>query len=298
MRQDKRGRAVEAASQSDKPSEFSIRPLRAGLLCALLAAGFFVFAAPAVRRAQAEPGNSYKAGDSIPLSELTTKLDDLQASIQITKCDSKELEKISPDFQRTYQFQDMLRDVTLEYKQPDKMRISGKNAILGKASIIMNGALRRFEVPRSFRIGSSKNGPKVEDLKDAPGKRQSLLEYGGLLAPATLDYMQGKFVKTDTLDGLALSVFDLTYKGVTGGSHYRAWFDPKTRLTVKREWYGMDGKLKATFYYQEPREVAEGVWLPAKVEVKNADGASAAITTIDNVKINQGLADDLFAIGR
>ena len=298
MRQDKRGHAVEAASQSNKFVRFSTRPLRAGLLCALLAGSVFVLAAPATRPAQAETGSSNKPGDSIHLADLTTKIDDLQATMQITKCDGKELEKISPDFQRTYQFQDMLRDVTLEYKQPDKMRISGKNAILGKAAIVMNGPLRRFDVPRQFRVGSSKNGPKVEDLKDAPGKRQSLLEYSGLLAPSTLDYMQGKFVRQETVDGQTTDVFDLTYKGVTGGSHYRAWFDPKTRLTLKREWYGMDGKLKATFYYLEPHEVAEGVWLPARVEVKNADGASAAITTLDNVKINQGLADDLFAIER
>lgn len=291
MRQNKRVCVNKAASR------FAGYRLRASLSCALLAAAGFMFIAPDVRRAHAATGSSPLAGDSIHLTELTTKLDDLQATVQITRCDSKELEKISLDFQRTYQFQDMLRDVTLEYKQPDKMRISGKNAILGKASIVMNGALRCFQVPRSFRLGG-KSGPKVEDLKDAPGKRQSLLEYGGLLAPATLDYMQGKFVRQETLDGQPLSVFDLTYKGVTGGSHYRAWFDPKTRLTVKREWYGMDGKLKATFYYQEPHEVAEGVWLPAKVEVKNADGVSAAITTIDNVKINQGLADDLFTIGR
>ena len=297
MRKDKRVCAVKAAKQF---SELCTRPLRSGLLCALLATGVFVLTAPAARRAQAEPGGSYKvyeAGDSIHLSELTTKLNDLQATMQITKCDGKELEKIGADFQRTYQFQDMLRDITLEYKQPDKMRISGKNAILGKAAIVMNGPLRRFDVPRQFRVGS-KNGPKVEDLKDAPGKRQSLLEYSGLLAPSTLDYMQGKFVRQEQLDGQTTDVFDLTYKGVTGGSHYRAWFDPKTRLTLKREWYSMDGKLKATFYYLEPHEVAEGVWLPARVEVKNAYGVSAAITTLDNVKINQGLADDLFTIGR
>ena len=137
----------------------------------------------------------YKADDSIHLAELTTKLDDLQATIHIAKCDNKELEKIGADFQRTYQFQDMLRDVTLEYKQPDKLRISGKNKILGKPSIVMNGPLRCFD----GRASSARQQKRSQSgrLKAAPGKRQSLLEYGGLLSPATLDYMQGKFVRQE-----------------------------------------------------------------------------------------------------
>ena len=56
MRKDKSVCAVEAASQSDKSFKSFTRPLRAGLLCALLAGSVFVLAAPATRRAQAEPG--------------------------------------------------------------------------------------------------------------------------------------------------------------------------------------------------------------------------------------------------
>ena len=37
-------------------------------------------------------------------------------------------------------------------------------------------------------------------------------------------------------------------------------------------------------------------WLPTQMEVKNAEGISAATTTMDDVKVNQGLSDELFAI--
>lgn len=274
------------------------RLLKTGLLSALIlgtmwaAAGFTqcaVSAAP-MRLALSPITSARLAGDSRSLTEMTTKLDDLQATVRMVKCDSKELEKISPDFQRSYRLQDLLRNVTLEYKQPGKLRISGSNKLLGKAAIVMNGSLRSYRGPLA--------PAKVEDLKDSPGKRQSLLEYGGLLSLETLSFMQGKFVREEMLDGQMVPIFDMTYKGVTGGSYYRVWFDPKIHMTIKREWYNFDGKLKATFYYQEPKEVAEGVWLPRQVEVRNADGISAAITSIDldSVKINQGLSDDLFTI--
>lgn len=259
--------------------------LRAGMAGLVLSAALGLSSALTTARA----ADAHSAtGESVSIQDMTTRIDDLQASVHMEKCDLKELEKIGPDFQRTYQFQDLLKRVTLQYKQPDKLRISGSGFI--KASITMNGPLRSFRSPLQSR--------KVEDLTDSPGKRQSLLEYGGLLAPATLDYMQAKFVRHDTLEGQSTPVFDLTYKGASSGSHYRVWFDPHTKVTVKREWYGSEGKLKATFYYQDVKEAASGVWLPSQVEVKNAEGVSAAITTIDNVKINQGLPDALFTVGR
>lgn len=229
------------------------------------------------------------AADAAALADLTTNITDLQATMRVQKSDTKELDKIGGDFARSYQFQGILRAVTLEYKQPDKLRLSGKG-LLGKASIVMNGPLRYSRVPLMPK--------KVEDLSDSPGKRQSILEYAGLLAPETLTFMQGKFIREETVDEQPASVFDLTYKGSPTGSHFRVWFDTKTRLTIKREWYGLEGKLKATFYYQNPKEVANGIWLPTQVEVKNAEGISAAITTLDDMKINQGLSDDLFTIPR
>ena len=240
------------------------------------------FRLPAAQAADARAAT----GEAVSIQDMTTKVDDLQATVHMERCDLKELAKIGADFGRTYQFQDLLKNVILQFKQPDRIRISGTGFV--KASITMNGAMRSFRTPFQPR--------RVEDLTDSPGKRQSLLEYGGLLAPATLSYMQGKFVRQDMRDGQGMPVFDLTYKGATGGSHYRVWFDPHTHITVKREWYGFDGKLKATFYYQEAREVSEGVWLPTQVEVKNAEGATAALSTINSVKINQGLSDDIFTI--
>ncbi len=266
--------------------------------CALLSMALLsavcVVTAVSIRRAHGDvapkpSGANAAASESATLADMTTRITDLQATLRVQTSDTKELEKIGGDFARSYQFQNLLRTVTLQYKQPDKMRLSGKS-LLGNASILMNGPYRYFRAPLQPK--------KVEDLTDSPGKRQSILEYGGLLAPETLTFMRGKFVRQEMVDDQPASVFDLTYKGAAVGSHFRVWFDSKTRLTIKREWYGAEGKLKATFYYQNPKEVADGIWLPSQVEVKNAEGISAAITTINDVKVNQGLSDDLFALPR
>ncbi len=223
-------------------------------------------------------------GDPHNISSFTTNLADLEANIHVTRFDSKELEKIGKDFGVTYR----IRNVTLQYKQPDMLRLSGRIPVLGEAVLISNGTRRYYSVPRLEK--------KVEDLDKAPSKRLTLLEYGGVLSPETLRLMQGRFVREETLDGHSALVFDMTYLGVEAVSHYRLWIDPETHITLKREWYDHENRLRATFFYQEPHEVAPGIWLPGRVEVQNAEGIVAAASTISNVKIDQGLPNDLFAI--
>jgi outer membrane lipoprotein-sorting protein len=110
--------------------------------------------------------------------------------------------------------------------------------------------------------------------------------------------MQSHFVRHEAVDDQDTLVYDLTYKGVTGGSHFRIWVDPKNHITVKRDWFDGENHLKATFRYQEPREVAPGLWLPTRVEVKNGDGVVAAVTSMEDIQVGQGLSDSLFMIVR
>lgn len=250
---------------------------KSGVLAAALLAAVGISIGIAARSA-ARPGDPHN------LSDLTTKIEDMQASVQVTKLDTKELEKIGKDFGVTYR----IRHLILQYKQPDKLRLSGRIPVLGEAVLIMNGTTRYYKVPKLEK--------KVEDLEKSPGKRLSLLEYSGVLSPNTLSFMQGRFVREERQDGRAALVYDLTYQGQESGSHYRLWVDPDTHITRKREWYDGENRLRATFFYGDPQEVADGVWLPGRVEVRNAEGVTAATLAIRNVQINQGLPDDLFAI--
>ena len=234
------------------------------------------------RVAAAPPG--VEAND---IARFTTRIADLQTTVRVTECDPSALEKIGQDFKQTYS----IRHLTFLYKNPDKIRLEGHSPTLGTALMILNGATRYFSVPR-LRV------KKTEDLESTPTRRQSLLEYGGLLSADTLSFMKGQFVRQETVNGSPADVFDLTYQGVASGSHYRLWIDPRTDVTLKRAWYDLHNNLKATFFYEEPREVSTHVWLPSRIEVKNAEGATAAVTTLSDVKVNQGLPDSLFSISQ
>jgi outer membrane lipoprotein-sorting protein len=222
-------------------------------------------------------------GQPHDLADFATKIEDIEASVRVTKYEPQELEKIGPDFKITYS----VRTLTLQYKQPDKLRLEGKSPTRGNALLILNGPVRYYAIPK-LRLH------KTEDLSNAPGKRQSLLEYGGLLSPETLRFMEGRFVGQEKLGERAATVFELTYIKSGVGSHYRLWLDSRTHITLKRAWYDGDNKLRATFTYQDPKEVAPGVWLPGRAEIKNAEGVTAAEVSYTDVKINQKLPDSLF----
>lgn len=251
---------------------------RASVVCGLAALAFlFPVARAEVTR---EAGRA-----SRDIHNFTTNVEDIEATVRVTKYEPKELEKIGKDFGTTYLF----RTLTFQYKQPDKIRLEGSSRVLGSALFILNGPNRFFNVPKLGRKSR-------ENLEKAPGKRQSLLEYGGLLSPDTLRFMRGRFLREEIVDGTATPIYELTYPGSNGGSFHQVWIDPKTRITVKRAWFDGEKNLRATFTYLEPREVENGVWMPTRVEVKNSDGTLAASSTFDDIKINKGLDDSLFAI--
>lgn len=226
-----------------------------------------------------------KARQKSDIAMYATKLEDIEATVQVTKFEPKELEKIGKDFGTTYLF----RTLQFQYKQPDKMRLEGSSKVLGSGLFILNGVNRFYNVPRLGRKGK-------ENLEKTPGKRQSLLEYCGLLSPTTLRFMQPRFLREEAFDGSPTAIYDLTYQGVQGGSYYRLWIDTRTHVTLKREWYDGENHLRATFLYLDPKEAAPGVWLPGRIEIKNGEGTLSAATTFSDVKINQGLDDSLFAI--
>ncbi len=219
------------------------------------------------------------------IRKMITPLADLEATVKISKVDSVELEKIGADLKASY----AVRKLSFQYKTPDKLRLEGHSATRGSATMIMNGAMRYYEV-------SLLKMKKTENLEAKSGKRQSLLEYVGLISPGTLKFMQATYLKDDILDGANAEVYELKYLKEDRGSFYRVWIDPKQKNVLKREWLDGAGKLRAAFKYGDAKESAPGIWLPTQVEVSNGEGKSAAILTLSNIKVNQGMTDEPFQI--
>lgn len=217
--------------------------------------------------------------DSPRLNDLVTPdLSDFQATVAVVKSDQSELEKINRDFGMAYR----LRDLTLSYKEPNKLRMEGRIGVL-----ILNGSVRYYKIPQ-LRI------TKREDLKSTPSQKRSLLDLG-LLTPSTLECARSRFLKSDRIDETPTAVFEITFKG-DDSARYVAWVDPKTHVVLKREWYGGDQKLRATFYYKNLQEVKPGIWMPTRIEVRNAEGAIAGITEYRDLRVNEGMDDSLFDV--
>jgi len=194
----------------------------------------------------------------------------------------RELYKINADFGTSYKF-DQIR---FQYKEPLKLRLEGT---VEETSVlyILNGPSQIMRVPR-LRVNTKQN------LADAPGRRQTPLDFGVLTPSLFKNLFEGKFVRNDRATGDL--VFDLTYQDrVNDNSRHRVWIDKDKGIVNKREWYNQYNRQLATFSYDAPQSVG-GVWLPTRMTVRNVENKVAAITKYDTVKVNTGLSDSLFDV--
>jgi len=245
-------------------------------LLSLLAGGLSAAAIAASDRATAF---DFISPDTPTLEDFaSTTLTDLEAQVRVVSADQTELGKINRDFGMAYR----LRNLTMRYKEPNKLRMEGSIGCL-----IVNGPLRHFKVP-ALKLS------KKDDLGNSPGKRYSLMDVG-LLTRTSLAGTQGRYLKDEKVGDILAKVFEITYKG-DESVRYQIWIDPHTHVIAKREWQDAMGKRKATFLYQEPKQVGTDLWVPTRIEIRNAEGVVAAVTSYSEVKVNQGLDDSLFQI--
>ena len=199
---------------------------------------------------------------------------------KVVKKDQDELKKINDDFGQGYRF----NSTTVRLKEPFKVRLDA-NVEDTTVSYIVNGTRNRIRVPR-LKID------KKEDLSNDPGRRQTLMDFG-ILTPSLFNGLfDAKFVRMDRATGDA--VFDLTYEPrFHDKTRYRVWIDAEKKYVTKREWYHRKGRMVATFIYEAP-VTENGATMPSRLTVKNGDDVVAGITRYDGVRLNTGIADDVF----
>lgn len=212
------------------------------------------------------------------------KLDDFTATMVVVKADQRELGKIGKDFGFLYRF----KEVQMRYKEPNKVRIEG--SVSGaKGVYIVSGNIQHVSFPKM-------NLRTRRDFGNSPGKRKSLMDVG-LVSEFYLSYVNAKFLREGTVDGVPVAVFDMTYKDRDEDtSHHVVYIDPKTKVVRKREAYSQEGKLQAIFYYKDVREVHPGIWFPTRIEAQNTDRVIAGVTAYKDIRVNTGLPDSLFQL--
>lgn len=213
---------------------------------------------------------------------VQANLRDASFTARVERSTPAELRKINRDFAASYRFTSM----NVQMKEPFKLRLTTTVEDMD-VTFVMNGARRVVRTDRG--LGTNEN------LANSPGKRQTAFDFG-LLTPGLFDdFFTARFIRMDRTTGNA--VFDVTYvkPKFDDTSRHRIWVDTTRKIVTKREWYNQQDVLMAIFTYENHQQV-NGVWLPTRLTVRNAEGKFAGSTVYSNLRVNTGLSDDLFRV--
>jgi outer membrane lipoprotein-sorting protein len=236
---------------------------------------------------QADESSEVTAGSSGPtpkFSTLITSISDLQATLQ-TSTPDPQLAAVDKDLVRLSE----LHDMKLQYKEPNKLRLTAESPKDGRETLIVNEVQRSYVIPDHDSV-------RTEDVSSAPERRLSLLDCCGLLTTGMFDYLRARFVREEQMEGMNTVVYDLTYWGIEEGPFHRVWIDPKTHIVIRHELYNTAGKLTVVTRYERPTEIASHIWLPKHIVVENANQKILASITVTNARVNQGISDDQFIV--
>jgi outer membrane lipoprotein-sorting protein len=219
-------------------------------------------------------------GQAPSIDRYTQPIKDITFSMDVKTGNQPELRKISKDFGEAYRF------AHVDFKIKESFEIRGDTKVDDTSIVmILADGIRVFRAPRQ-------NINVKKDVRKNPGQRQTIFEFG-ILTPELFDsFMTSKFVRNDRATGDV--VFDLAFHEKFGDTtRYRVWIDGEKKFTSKKEWYGQDGTLKATFTFSDPEKVGS-MWLPTIASVKNAEGKVAGVLRYSKFKINAGISDSIF----
>ena len=235
---------------------------------------FAVFAA-ALALAPAAPALS-----AVPsINSLTSaNIKTLQASSEIVTENQDQLKTISGDIALAYR----LHRGSVVYEQPGKLRIDASIPHFVSGYYIVNGNQKLTVAPFVH---------KVQDTTGAPGKRQTLMDFG-FIPPELLNDYNATFLRRES----GLDVFQIQPKQAGETEKDIVWIDPKTHITTQRYNYGRDGKLTKILRYVNPVQAAPGIYVPTRVELYNPQHKLAGATVYQNIRVNQPVSESLFKI--
>ena len=218
-----------------------------------------------------------------------------QAAPTIQSLTSNSLKTLSANSEIVTENQDVLKTIdgdialayrlhrgSLTYEQPGKLRIEATIPHIATGYYVINGNQKLTVAPFVH---------KVQDTTGAPGKRQSLLDFG-LVPPELLTDYNATFLRREA----GLLCFQLQPKQIGETQKDLVWIDPKTHITTQRYNYGRDGKLTKILRYINPVQAAPGIYVPTRVELYNTQNKLAGTTVYQNIHVNQPVSQSLFKI--
>lgn len=216
-------------------------------------------------------------------SYLNDGIKDVTFNVSVLKRNIEELRKIDTSFVQQF---GVLDSATFRCKEPFKLRFDGRSED-NAGYYVINGPTKLISVP-ALRVKQKIN------ISTQPGQRQTMMDFILLTEADATQFLSAKFVRFDRETGNP--IFDLTFpSNLNYPVRHRVWLDKNDHYMVRREWYGLKGQLRATYYYGNPVKV-KGISVPTSFRLVNAENKVAAELKYTGVKVNDGIADSVFAI--
>lgn len=210
---------------------------------------------------------------------VSNSLRDMKATVVVVSSNKDELQKIGKAFAENYEF----KKASVQYKYPDKLKMNGALGII-KAEFVTSGAFRLIRIP-SLRF------KKREDISDQPEKRVTALDVG-IVTSSVWDIYQVSWVKTEKSESGA-NVYVLQLRTPKSKKSQMIWVEAKTCKLLRRDRLADDGSLKSKTLYSG-HVLKDGVWVPVKAEVYNAEDKLAAVAETRDIIMNDGINDKEF----
>lgn len=178
----------------------------------------------------------------------------------------------------------LLEKATVYFKKPDKIRYNGcaKNI---KATYVQNG-YKKLILAAMVR--------KLDNVKNAPGKRQDTLDLGFLSSRLWTD---NTVSAVSTENGVVKLKLDPKFGGADK-RHDFVWIDPSTLKVIKREKYTGSGELRVRSTYSNYQMLGGKLPIATESKIYNGSGSLLGSVSYKNVKSNVGLADSLFSLSQ
>jgi len=212
------------------------------------------------------------------IDQYTQPIKDISFSMDPRTRNEGELQKISKDFANAYSFG------RVAFKIKDSFEIRGDGKVEGaNVSMIEHDGVRVFRA-RGLKYPT--------DVRNKPGQRQTIFDFGLLTPDLFSDFLTARFVRDDRETGDV--VFDVGFNPrYHDKTRFRIWVDPVKKFVAKKEWYGQNGDLKATFSFSDPIQ-ADSFWVPTVATIRNAEGNVAGVLNYTGFRVNTGLDDSIF----
>jgi len=178
-----------------------------------------------------------------------------------------------------------LEKAVISYKRPDKFRMDGYARGI-KAALIQNG-YKKLVLAAMIR--------KVDDVKNAPGKRQNSLDLGFLSSRLWAENV------VTVVSGSKEGVVELKFDPRDGGNdkrHDNVWIDSKTLKVLKYEKYRGNGQLRIRYVNSDFQMLAGKLPIATTATMYNPSGEKLGTVNYKNVKANVGLSDSLFSMSQ